>query len=191
MTQTEAGVVGGIAATSPARHAELGRARARVGFLVFAATVVACVLATALDLVAAAPPRHVVYVGVVVAIASMGLLLTTRLPRHRISWVLSLAGLWWGVGVLSSAYAAEALVGDPGSLPWGIVAASFDNWAWVPGIAFLLCALLVLMPDGHLLSRRWWPVPVAVIVGTALVSVAVGTDTPFDVAGRPIENPLA
>jgi signal transduction histidine kinase len=121
----------------------------------------------------------------------MGLLLTTRLPRHRISWVLALAGLWWGVGVFSSAYAVEALVGDPGSLPWGIASAWLDSWMWLPGIALFLCALLVLMPDGRLSSRRSWPVPAAVVAGTTLATLLPATDARFDVAGTQIANPLA
>ena len=68
------------------------------------------------------------------------------------------------------AYAVEALVTHPGSLPGGLVAAWLDNWWWLPGLALPLSALLLLMPDGRLASRRWWPVPAAVVVGTALGS---------------------
>ena len=100
--------------------------------------------------------------------------------------------LWGTVGGLCYAYAVEALVADPGSLPGGLVAAWFDNWWWLPGLALPLGALLVLMPDGHLASRRWWPVPAAVAVGTLLGSAAVSTSPTFDLGtAAPIENPLA
>ena len=100
--------------------------------------------------------------------------------------------LWGTVGGLCYAYAVEALVADPGSLPGGLVAAWFDNWWWLPGLALPLCVLLVSMPDGHLASRRWWPVPAAVAVGTVLGSVAVSTSPTFDLGtATPIENPLA
>ena len=49
-----------------------------------------------------------------------------------------------------------------------------------PGLALPLCVLLVSMPDGHLASRRWWPIPAAVVVGTVLGSVAVSTSPTFD-----------
>src|SRR3989440_5362273 len=191
MAQTEAGVVSGVATTRVASRTVLARTRVRVGFAVFTTTSVACAVATALDLRAGVPVRPFVYIVVFEAIATMGLLLTSRLPRHRISWVLALAGLWWGSGALSNAYAAEGLVGDPGSLPWGLAAAWYDNWAWLPGIALLLGALLVLMPDGQLPSRRSWPISVAVIAGTVLTSLGVWTDTHFEVAGKAVDNPLA
>ena len=100
--------------------------------------------------------------------------------------------LWGMVGGLCYAYAVEALVADPGSLPGGLAAAWFDNWWWLPGLALPLGALLVLMPDGHLASRRWWPVPAAVAVGTLLGSAAVSTSPTFDLGtAAPIENPFA
>ena len=120
------------------------------------------------------------YLGCNVVLALIGLLLTTRRPEHRISWVLAVMALWGTVGGLCYAYAVEALVADPGSLPGGLVAAWFDNWWWLPGLALPLSALLLLMPDGHLASRRWWPVPAAVVVGTVLGSAAVSTSPTFD-----------
>ena len=48
------------------------------------------------------------------------------------------------------------------------------------------------MPDGHLASRRWWPVPAAVATGTVLASAAVAAAPTFELgAAEPIENPLA
>ena len=48
------------------------------------------------------------------------------------------------------------------------------------------------MPDGHLASRRWWPVPAAVAAGTVLASVAVAASPTFELsAAESIENPLA
>ena len=132
------------------------------------------------------------YLGVNVVLALIGVLLTTRRPEHPISWVLAIMALWGTVGGLCYAYAVEALVADPGSLPGGLVAAWVDNWWWLPGLALPLSALLLLMPDGHLASRRWWPVPAVVAVGTVLGSVAVSASPTFDLGtATPIENPLA
>ena len=149
------------------------------------------VVALALD-VAAGTYKTLPYLGVNVVLALIGVLLTTRRPEHRISWVLAVMALWGTVGGLCYGYAVEALVADPGSRPGGLVAAWFDNWWWLPGLALPLCALLLLMPDGHLASRRWWPVPAAVVVGTVFGSVAVSTSPTFDLGtAEPIENPLA
>ena len=125
-------------------------------------------------------------------LALIGVLLTTRRPEHRISWVLALIALWGTIGGLAYAYAVEALVGHPGSLPGGLAAAWVDNWWWLPGLALPLSALLLLMPDGHLASPRWWPVPVVMLLGTVLGTLAVSTSPTFDLGtATPIENPLA
>jgi hypothetical protein len=118
-------------------------------------------------------------------------LLTTRMPQHRVSWVMAIAALWWGILGLAQAYAVEALVEDPGALPGGLAAAWFNQWGWLPGLALFLCALLVLMPDGGLPSRRWWPAPVSVAIGTVLASSFVAAESSFDLAGTPVSNPLA
>jgi signal transduction histidine kinase len=164
---------------------------ARVGWAVFAATTVSCVLAVALDLHDGRGSRPYVFIAVAEVLGALGLLLTSRMPHHRISWVIAAGGLWWGVSLLVSAYAVEALVTDPGSLPGGIAAAVFDSWAWLPGLALFLSLLLVLMPDGRLASRRWWPVPASVAVGTVVFAVVSSTDASFTLAGTKVANPLA
>ena len=179
-----------VATTLAVPGAHQGR-RVKLGWAVFALTCTVFVVALALD-VATGTYKTVPYLGVNVVLALIGVLLTTRRPEHRISWVLAIMALWGTVGGLCYAYAVEALVADPGSLPGGLVAAWFDNWWWLPGLALPLCVLLVLMPDGHLASRRWWPIPAAVAVGTVLGSVAVSTSPTFDLGtATPIENPLA
>jgi signal transduction histidine kinase len=162
-----------------------------LGWAVFVLTCTVLVLALGLD-IAAGTYKTFPYLGVNVVLALIGVLLTTRRPEHRISWVLAIMALWGMVGGFCYAYAVEALVADPGSLPGGLVAAWFDNWWWLPGLALPLSVLLVFMPDGHLASRRWWPIPAAVAVGTVLGSVAVSASPTFDLgAATPIENPLA
>jgi len=191
MADGEAGVMEGMAvagAVSTARHRER---RARLGRGVFALTSTAVVAALALD-VQSGSYKDLVFLGVNVVLALIGLLLTTRRPDHPISWVLAITALWGSIGGLLYAYAIEALVEDPGSLPGGLAAAWLDNWWWLPGLALPLSALLLLMPDGHLVSRGWWPVPTAVAAGTILASAAVAASPTFDLGtATPIENPLA
>ena len=165
--------------------------RVKLGWAVFALTCFVLVVALALN-VATGTYKTFPYLAANVILALIGVLLTTRRPEHRISWVLAIMALWGTVGGLCYAYAVEALVADPGSLPGGLVAAWFDNWWWLPGLALPLSVLLLSMPDGHLASRRWWPIPTAVVVGTVLGSVAVSTSPTFDLGTpTPIENPLA
>ena len=121
----------------------------------------------------------------------IGVLLTTRRPEHPVSWVIAGAALVSAVFVLAHAYAVQALVTDPGSLPAGLVAAWLDGWGWLPGLVVLPCALLLLMPDGHLRSRRWWPAAASLVLGTVLAAAAVSSQATFDLGGpAPIENPL-
>ncbi len=179
-----------VATTLVVPGAHQGR-RVKVGWAVFALTCSVLVVALALDM-AAGTYKTLPYLGINVVLAVIGVVLTTRRPEHRISWVLAIMALWGTVGGLCYAYAVEALVAHPGQLPGGLVAAWLDNWWWLPGLALPLSVLLVWMPDGHLASRRWWPIPAAVGVGTVLGSMAVSTSPTFDLGtATPIENPLA
>jgi signal transduction histidine kinase len=161
---------------------------ARFGLAVFAATGVACAIAVGLDL-HNGNYKPLPYAGLAAALGAIGFVLTSRMPRHRISWVMAAGGLWWAVGALANAWAVEALVTSPGSLPGGLAAAWFDSWAWLPGLTVFASALLVLMPDGHLASRRWWPVLAATAGGCALLVPAISTSATFDLADTKVANP--
>ena len=127
------------------------------------------------------------------ALTAIGALLTTRMPEHPISWGFAATALLWAVGSLAYAYAFEALVADPGSLPGGRVAAWLDNWLWLPGLALPL-SLLSPPRAGRppalpaLVAGPWPPL----LGGTALASAAVAGSPTFELgATEPIENPLA
>jgi signal transduction histidine kinase len=191
MADGEAGVMEGMAMAGSVSTVRPVRRRVWLGRGVFALTFTAVVAALALE-VQSGSYKNLVYLGVTVVLALIGLLLTTRRPEHPISWVLAITAVWGSIGGLVYAYANKALVADPGSLPGGLGAAWLDNWWWLPGFALPLSALLLLMPDGHLASRRWWPVPTAVAAGTVVASVAVAASPTFELgAAEPIDNPLA
>ena len=145
----------------------LRKKRVHLGWAIFALTAAALAAGLALDLRLGAYST-LVYHFVDVALALIAVLLTTRRPEHPISWVLALTALGWALGGIAHPYAVEAIVANPGSLPGGMAAAWIDNWLWLPALALPMSVLLVLMPDGRLASRRWWPAPAAVAVGTLL-----------------------
>ncbi len=181
----------GVATAAVLSTPRRGRGRVKLGWILYALAAAAGVAALALEL-RAGNYSTLAYVGFSQALALIALLLTTRRPEHPISWVLAITAFAWAIGPLAHAYGVEALVTDPGTLPGGLAAAWLDNWWWLPGLALPLSALLLLMPDGHLASRRWWPVPAAVAVGTVLATLAVSASPTFDLGtARPIENPLA
>jgi signal transduction histidine kinase len=187
MSQSEAGLL-----EVPGALARSGRRARRVvlGWGVFAGTTVACATAFALD-VAAGRLLVLLYVAVTAIVGALGVLLTTRRPENRVSWAIALGALWWAVADLANAFAVVALVEHPGVLPGGLAAAWLDNWAWLPGLTLFLCALVMLVPDGHLGSPRWWPIPTAVTVGTLLAVTKVSASPTFDLSGTTVANPLA
>jgi signal transduction histidine kinase len=123
-------------------------------------------------------------------LAVLGLLLTSQRPENRVSWAIAAAALWWAIGNFMHAYAVVGVVTHPGSLPAGVAAAWFDNWMWLPGLALFLSFLLVLVPDGRLPSRQWWPVPAAAALGAVFGSLLVSISPEFELADERIANPL-
>jgi hypothetical protein len=108
------------------------------------------------------------------AYAFIGGMICARTPNYRIGGLL--LGLGWAV-VLPLAVMAQAALDLPGSAwaPWllGVVATP---------VFPLMVLLLLLFPDGHLLSPRWRPV-VWLTVAIALISGPLGGSEP------PISDP--
>ena len=180
-----------MAAAGGASTAHLRERRVHLGWALFALTAAALAAGIALDLHLSAYST-LVYHGVNASLALIAVLLTTRRPEHPISWVLAITAFGWAFGGLAHPYAVQALVADPASLPVGLAAAWIDNWFWLPALALPMSLLLVLMPDGRLASRRSWPAPAAVAVGTLLGSLAVSASPTFDLGTTTrVENPLA
>ena len=100
----------------------------------------------------------------------VGLLLTLRLPRHPVGWLLLWAGALFQLSFAAEAYAWAAFIRGPGTLPLGEVA-FFIGYAWVPALGCLFLAIM-LFPTGRPPSPRW-RLPVALVVmDTALLLVA-------------------
>src|SRR3954454_11927314 len=113
---------------------------------------------TVVDVVAAV---SVPVMGALVLAAGTGSTLLGRL--------LLVSGAAAAVSVLTAAIAATAT--EPSSL--GLAAVEVHAWVWVPGFVPLFTLVPLLYPDGRLPSRRWRPVAVLAIAGTALLTVAV------------------
>ena len=136
--------------------------------------------------------RQLLYLVIAGALTLVGVLLTTRKPEQAISWGFAGTALLWAIGSCAYAYAVDALVDGPGRLPGGSAAAWIDNWFWLPGLVLPVCLLLLVAPDGRLLSPAWRPALVAVFGGTALASAGLSGSSTFELgSSRPIDNPLA
>src|SRR5262249_57985022 len=125
------------------------------------------------------------------ALTALGALLTTRKPEQPISWGFLATAFLWAVGAVAFAYAVDALITDPRTLPGGLAAAWLDNWFWLPTLVLPVGALLLVVPDGRLVSSSWRAVMAALLGGTALAGAALSGSSTFDLAGHSIRNPLA
>jgi two-component system NarL family sensor kinase len=126
----------------------------------------------------------------ILAFPAVGALIFWRRPEHPIGWLFCAANLGWAINHFVGPYAMYALVADPGSLPAGKLAAWFYAWPGYISIGLLLL-LLLLFPDGTLLSPRWRLV-VWVVIGMAAagaISSALAAGQIADI-GFKINNPL-
>jgi hypothetical protein len=91
---------------------------------------------------------------VAVAFALLGAVVAARRPENPIGWLFLAIGLSGALGVVSNEYVHYTLVTAPGALPGAAVAAWLSLWTWWPAYGLVPLVLLVF-PDGHLISPRW------------------------------------
>jgi hypothetical protein len=115
----------------------------------------------------------------------IGTLLAVRRPANPIGWIFCAIGLVGGFMVFAQEYAVYGIIANPGSLPLAELMAWILNWIWIPTFAFGMTFLLLLFPDGRLLSPRW-----RLVVWLAIFTTAVSTVARMFIPG-PLENFLA
>ena len=161
------------------------------GWLIGGLTSVLLIAALVLD-VRTGSYQQLLYLAIAGALTCLGALLTTRMPEHPISWGFARQRSFGRSAAVRTPTRFEALVAHPGSLPGGRLAAWVDNWFWLPGLVLPMSLLLLVVPDGRLLSLRWRLAVVAVVGGTALASAGLSGSPTFELgSAEPIENPLA
>lgn len=117
--------------------------------------------------------------GAVLGCSVMGALVVTRDPRHVVGWLLNVIGTLGALSIVLEGYSIwVAAHGGPGST----TTAAYAGWLStlvggqiaLMGISFLF----LLVPDGHLVSRRWrYAVPVPAL-GGLLCFLGVATTDP-------------
>jgi two-component system NarL family sensor kinase len=121
--------------------------------------------------------------------STVGAFVASRRPENSIGWIFCAIGLYSGVGHFAAQYATYTILTRPDSLPGGPALAWIYNWGYVVGIG-LLVYLLLLFPDGRLVSRRWrWFAWLSVAVFTVATIWAALQPGPMSGLG-PIRNPL-
>ena len=127
-------------------------------------------------------------------VATVGVVVASRRPRHPVGWLLLAIGLLPNASMPLIAYANYGLAARPGGLPGARWAALYLPAFAVTALA-VLGVVLLLTPTGSLPSRRWrwWIGSAAAALVGLLLAVAVAPDpltrpyqaldTPFDLHG--------
>jgi signal transduction histidine kinase len=126
---------------------------------------------------------------------AIGRAIVRRDPGNTIGWLLLLIPLVTSFSLTVAVYATTALVDRPGSLPLGVWSAWLDRWL-LPAVLSSFIFIFLLFPDGHLPSRRWRPVLVLTVAGTAITAISFAL-TPGRMTGSQahlesirVDNPL-
>jgi len=123
----------------------------------------------------------------------IGALILSREPGNRIGGLLL-----YGSGATAASFVAGEVTtylvhrGETEGVLVGILGLLSDA-GWVVGIIPVLLFLPMLFPDGHLQSRRWWPLAALCggLIAFLLVAVVFGTPLLAGSSGPPrVENPL-
>jgi hypothetical protein len=130
-----------------------------------------------------------------VGLATVGVLVASRRPRHPVGWLLLVFGVVGNASFVVSGYADYGLGARPRTVPGAWLAARYFHLMAVAGFASL-AFLLVLTPGGSLPRAarwRWWAVvtaatPVALLLVATFAPVPTGQPyhsavSPFDFAG--------
>jgi hypothetical protein len=123
--------------------------------------------------------------------ATIGLVLSLRRPANPIGWLFAVSGLVWSLTIPFDPWVDRLILTDrplPLAAQLGALVGEFN---WAPAIALGIILPALLVPDGHLRSRRWRPVVAAAVAGPVLGMVG-GSLVPGQLQEtvRPITNPF-
>jgi signal transduction histidine kinase len=114
----------------------------------------------------------------------VGGLIASRQQRNPVGWLFLFMALVMGLGGVGAQYARLAAITDP-----GLPGASWALWIyfWIEGLVYPAGAAtltLLLIPDGHLPSRRWRPVVPLAVIATVFIAVVLGA-----LGSSPLQGP--
>ncbi|MDQ3659385.1 MAG: hypothetical protein M3338_06890 [Actinomycetota bacterium] len=120
--------------------------------------------------------------------ATLGALISSRRPGNVIGWIFLATGVFGGVNMFSGQYATVTLVPDDPTMPGSTLAAWFATLAQNSFVVSILF-LVLLFPDGRLLSRRWrplaWAIGMFIAVSLVIVALSPGPFADFPSANNP------
>jgi hypothetical protein len=125
--------------------------------------------------------------------SGVGALVVSRQRENAVGWIFFVVGVLQALNLFGSAYSHFAVVTHPGSLPGGYVIAWLTEWNWAPSLALLSTFLLLLFPDGRLLSHRWrwvaWPTGAVIGVLVTVAAVALWPERRDIALGLQVNEP--
>jgi signal transduction histidine kinase len=111
-----------------------------------------------------------------------------RRPHNPLGWLFLAAGLLTTLAVATSEYGIQALYGTMKGWPAGEFSVWLSSWLAFPGIG-VLTFILLLFPNGKLLSPRWRPVAwLAALL--PIFAITVGAFVPVEMTGGLGNQPL-
>src|SRR5919107_2515371 len=117
------------------------------------------------------------------AFPTVGALVASRRPENPIGWIFCGTGLLYGVQAFASGYADYVL-------PGGEFMAWISGGIGVPVLPLAGVLLVLLFPNGKLLSRKWQPVVWMAACGSAMLALGAALD-PGSLMFQPtFDNPL-
>src|SRR5215217_6483467 len=120
----------------------------------------------------------------------VGARIASRLPTNPIGWIFCGVGLLYAAQRFSLAYAYYAVVENP-ALPAGEYAAWFSSLVDFTGLVLAGVLVMLLFPDGRLLSRRWQLVAWTAVLGAVLTALFDAFDPSSSVSSYTyVENPF-
>jgi len=124
--------------------------------------------------------------------ATIGLVLSLRLPANPIGWLYAAAGLVWSAYIPFDPWVDQLQrTGRPLPLAARYLALIGETF-WAVGITLAVTLPLLLLPDGRLRSPRWRPVLVAAVAGTVVEVVFWCLDPePMTQTLEPVAKPFA
>ena len=168
-----------------------GRTPRRLAFGLVALTLALMVSGEALGIASGAEePTSAFLWAIAVVFSLVGALVAIRHPGNAIGWIFLSVGVAAGLGALTGGYADYWVGGHGGSKALGEAAAAYASYSWVAFILVPATFLLLLFPDGRLLSPRWRWVAWSASAGIA-GSFVTGILTPGPLEDYPeIVNPF-
>ena len=105
------------------------------------------------------------YVLIALTLAAVGLAIASRVSKNSIGWILLGVGTWAGIAFFVSSLLAYLASQSPGRTELADLSLWLGRWTFVPVVTVPLIFVLMLVPDGHLPSARWRPLPWLAVIG--------------------------